>query len=166
MFSKGNMFRLRLKLETLVRLKMPHNKIIRSNRSITLQKSSIFGYESEATKVIRRGSEVDDTGLFLLIIVWLSTYNSYYEYHSSTGFFWRLEKLVVKFDRQALNYFYLLGCFLHTTVACLNQEKRSSTKDQRVHFFPCWKNNKKINLEKRGIIFGNPRLGSPSQITT
>ena len=31
-------------------------------------------------------------------------------------------------------------------------------------FFSCWE--KKKNLEKRGIIFGNPRLGSPSQIMT
>ena len=106
----------------------------------------------------------DDTGLFLLIIVLLSTYNPYYEYHRSTGFSWRLEKLVVKFHCEALNYFYLLGCFLHTTVACLNQEKRSSTKDYRVHFFFMLGEKKKSR--EKSIIFGNPRLGSPSQIMT
>ena len=36
MFSTGNMFRLRLKLKTLVRLNMPHSKIIQINRSMTL----------------------------------------------------------------------------------------------------------------------------------
>ena len=71
---------------------------------------AIFGHESEAREVLwvglcfERGSYSrrigsDDTGLFLLVNVLLSTYNSYYEYHRSTGFSWRLKKLVIKFDR-------------------------------------------------------------------